>query len=139
MPQVAYPATAGLPQSEMSLLDALTQEQALRRAAENAAAQTNSEIEELTGQLFEQANEMVAAERKARARLEERVELLERRDGEKTKRLSVLERRVLRVERVRNLLEKEKEIEMEKTKSIGNKGPDNLTRDLQKEQSHGFI
>ena len=95
----------------MSLLNALTQEQALRRAAESAAAQTNSEIEELTGQLFQQANEMVATERKARARLEERVELLERRDGEKVKRLGVLERRVLRVERVRNLLEKEKELD----------------------------
>ena len=105
----AVPATAGPHQSELSLLDALAQEQALRRAAETAAAQTNSEIEELTGQLFQQANEMVATERKARARLEARVEVLERRDGEKARRLGVLERRVLRVERVRNLLEKERE------------------------------
>ena len=105
----AVPATAGLCQSDTSLLDALAQEQALRQAAETAAAQTNSEIEELTGQLFQQANEMVATERKVRARLEERVEVLERRDGEKARRLGVLERRVLRVERVRNLLEKDRE------------------------------
>lgn len=91
--------------SEVELLTALTREQTLRMAAESAAARTNDEIEELTGQLFEQANEMVAAERRARARLEERVEMLERRDGEKARRLEVLEGRVKRVERVRSLLE----------------------------------
>ena len=100
----AYPATAGFHSTEVSLLDALTHEQNLRKAAESAVAQTNSEIEELTGQLFEQANEMVATERKARARLEERVEMLEKRDSEKTRRLTVLEKRILRVERVRALL-----------------------------------
>ena len=104
-------------------MDALTQERALRQAAESAAAQTSNEIEELTGQLFEQANEMVATERKARARLEEWVKLLERRDGEKTKRLGVLERRILRVERVRNLLEREKELELEKSRTSTPKDP----------------
>lgn len=100
----AYPATAGFHPSDLSLLDALTHEQNLRKAAESAAAQTNSEIEELTGQLFEQANEMVATERKARARLEDRIEVLEKRDDEKARRLTLLEKRVLRVERVRALL-----------------------------------
>ena len=47
---------------------------------------------------------MVATERKARAKLEERVEVLERRDGEKRKRLEVLESRMARIERVRGLL-----------------------------------
>lgn len=47
---------------------------------------------------------MVAAERKARAKLEKRVEVLERRDKEKRDRLTELERRVGRVERVRGLL-----------------------------------
>lgn len=47
---------------------------------------------------------MVATERKARAKLEERVEVLERRDGEKRKRLEVLESRMGRIERVRGLL-----------------------------------
>ena len=65
---------------------------------------------------------MVASERKARARLEERVEVLERRDGEKAKRLGLLERRVERVERVRGLLEREKEIEKREEDDGTNKG-----------------
>ena len=47
---------------------------------------------------------MVAAERKARAKLEERVVLLEKRDREKRGRLEVLEQRLGRIERVRGLL-----------------------------------
>lgn len=94
--------------AEIQLRDQLSHEQSLRKAAESAAAQTNSEIEELTAQLFEQANEMVAAERKSRAKLEARVEVLEKRDNDKAKRLGLLEMRVQRVERVRGLLEGEK-------------------------------
>ena len=113
-----YPHTAGLPstETETELLTALTREQTLRLAAESAVTQTNEEIEELTGQLFQQANEMVATERKARARLEERVLVLEKRDTEKQKRLEVLEMRLGRIERVRGLLrdrEREKEREGE--------------------------
>lgn len=111
-----YPHTAGLPstETETELLTALTREQTLRLAAESAVSQTNDEIEELTGQLFQQANEMVAAERKARARLEERVVVLEKRDGEKQKRLEVLEGRLGRIERVRGLLrERDREKKME--------------------------
>jgi len=78
-------------------------------------SRTNEEIEELTGQLFQQANEMVAAERKARAKLEERVAVLERRDGEKAKRLEILESRLGRIERVRGLLRRREE---EKGKGI---------------------
>ena len=92
-------------------MSALTHEKSLRKAAESAAAQTNNEIEELTGQLFEQANEMVAQERKARAKLEERVNVLEKREGEKSQRLQTLERRIGRVERVRGLLEREKALD----------------------------
>ena len=47
---------------------------------------------------------MVAQERKARAKLEQRVEVLEKREKEKASRLEVLERRVGRVERVRGIL-----------------------------------
>lgn len=47
---------------------------------------------------------MVATERRARAKLEERVEVLERSNGEKRKRLEVLESRMGRIERVRALL-----------------------------------
>lgn len=58
----------------------------------------------MTAQLFSQANEMVATERRARAKLEERVAVLERRDGEKRKRLERLEKAIERVERVRGMV-----------------------------------
>ncbi|TVY43637.1 hypothetical protein LOCC1_G003829 [Lachnellula occidentalis] len=77
--------------SATELVAALTREQALRQAAEGKLDEASGELEELSAQLFQQANEMVATERKARAKLEERVEVLERRDGEKRKRLERLE------------------------------------------------
>lgn len=49
---------------------------------------------------------MVAQERRARAKLEARVEVLEQRDKEKRNRLERLEEAVRRVERVRGLLER---------------------------------
>ncbi|KAI9759202.1 MAG: hypothetical protein M4579_002489 [Chaenotheca gracillima] len=90
--------------STHDLQAALTREQTLRERAEGQLSQANGELEELSAQLFQQANEMVATERKARAKLEERVEVLERRDGEKRKRLERLEGAVKRIERVRGLL-----------------------------------
>lgn len=54
--------------------------------------------------MFGQANEMVAQERRARAKLEERVEMLEKRDGERGRRLERLERAVGRIERVKGLV-----------------------------------
>ena len=83
---------------------ALHREQTLRQQAEGRLSQANGELEELSAQLFQQANEMVATERRARAKLEERVELLERRDREKRQRLERLEGAVNRIERVRGLL-----------------------------------
>lgn len=44
---------------------------------------------------------MVATERKARAKLEERVQVLEKRDSEKRRRLERLEKAMDRIERVR--------------------------------------
>lgn len=82
----------------------LTREQTLRQAAESRVSQTNEELEELSAQLFTEANEMVATERKARAKLEERVAVLEKRDREKRTRLEVLESRLGRIERVREML-----------------------------------
>lgn len=90
--------------STEDLTAALTREQALRQAAEGKLNEASGELEDLTAQLFEQANEMVATERKARAKLEARVEVLERRDGEKRKRLEKLEAAMQRIERVRGLL-----------------------------------
>ena len=86
------------------LLIMLTREQSLRQAAESRISETNEELEELSAQLFTEANEMVATERKARAKLEERVAVLERRDKEKRTRLEVLESRLGRIERVREML-----------------------------------
>ncbi|KAJ5690597.1 GDPGTP exchange factor Sec2p [Penicillium macrosclerotiorum] len=86
------------------LQDALTREQGLRKAAETQLSQASTELEELTVQLFSQANEMVAQERKARAKLEERVAVLERRDIEKRSRLERLEKSMARVERLKALV-----------------------------------
>jgi SMC interacting uncharacterized protein involved in chromosome segregation len=63
-------------------------------------------LEELSAQLFTEANEMVATERKARVKLEERVRTLEEREMERRGRLERLEERMVRIERVRALLAK---------------------------------
>ncbi|KAF9892507.1 hypothetical protein FE257_001616 [Aspergillus nanangensis] len=105
-PAVAQPSPpSSAPHEETAeLQNALNREQDLRRAAESQLSQANTELEDLTAQLFSQANEMVAQERKARARLEERVAVLERRDVEKRSRLDRLEKAMERVERVRALV-----------------------------------
>lgn len=91
-------------QDTVELKSALSREQNLRKAAESQLTQANTELEELTAQLFSQANEMVAQERRARAKLEERVTMLERRDVEKRARLERLEKAMERVERLRKLV-----------------------------------
>jgi len=85
----------------------LAKEQEMRQRAEGKAAQMSVELEDLSVSLFQQANEMVAAERKARAKLEERVMILERRDGEKRERLERLERALKRIDRVKGVLRNE--------------------------------
>ena len=50
---------------------------------------------------------MVATERKARAKLEEKIKILERRDKEKKERLVMLEGRLERIDRVKRMLEDE--------------------------------
>ncbi len=102
-PNLKNPAPPNTP-SATDLAAALTREQALRQAADKKLDEASGELEELSAQLFMQANEMVATERKARAKLEERVAVLESRDGEKRKRLERLEGAVARIERVRGLL-----------------------------------
>lgn len=89
---------------DITLLNELERERGLRVKAEERVQKVDIEIEELSVQLFSQANEMVAEERKARAKLEERVEMLERRDKDKMARLERLEKAVSRVERVKALL-----------------------------------
>lgn len=89
------------------LLEALGREQTLRQEAEGQLDATSKEMEELSAALFEQANEMVADERRARAKLEERVNELERRDFEKRQRLERLENAVERIDRVKKLLKQD--------------------------------
>lgn len=90
------------------LLREIKREKSLRKEAEGRVAATSVEVEELSASLFEQANEMVAEERRARAKLEERVDELERRDREKRKRLERLESAMGRIERVKKVLEETK-------------------------------
>ncbi|BCS01842.1 uncharacterized protein AKAW2_60106S [Aspergillus luchuensis] len=101
-PEPVQPTTTQ--EETVELQNALTREQSLRKAAESQLSQASTELEELTAQLFSQANEMVAQERKARARLEERVAVLERRDVEKRARLERLEKAMARVERIRAMV-----------------------------------
>lgn len=82
----------------------IANEKRLRLAAESSLSSAHRELEELTAQLFSQANEMVAAERRARAKLEERVAVLEKRDLEKRRRLERLEKAVERIDRVKGLV-----------------------------------
>ncbi|KAI0122838.1 hypothetical protein BJ170DRAFT_114142 [Xylariales sp. AK1849] len=106
-PALPLPLPHGLPSPAPStddLLEALNREQSLRLAAEGKLDETSKEVEELSVTLFEQANEMVASERRARAKLEERVGVLERRDEEKRDRLGRLEGALGRIERVGRLL-----------------------------------
>jgi predicted RNase H-like nuclease (RuvC/YqgF family) len=89
---------------DVTLLNELERERALRAKAEARAQKVDSEIEELSVQLFSQANEMVAEERRARAKLEERIEVLEKKDRDKMARLERLEKAVSRIDRVKAML-----------------------------------
>lgn len=98
------PGSDSPPPSTDDLLDALTREQRMRVDAERQLDASSREVEELSVTLFTQANEMVATERREKARLEERVGELEKREAEKKKRLERLESAMGRIDRVRGLL-----------------------------------
>ncbi|KAK8065618.1 TFIID and SAGA subunit TAF61 [Apiospora hydei] len=98
-----HPLPSPTPSAD-DLVEALAREQSLRQAAEGRLNETSREVEELSVTLFEQANEMVASERRARAQLEERVGVLERREDEKRGRLERLEGSVARIERISRIL-----------------------------------
>lgn len=97
------PSTSPSP-IDVELLNELEKERTLRAKAEERAQKVDNEIEELSVQLFSQANEMVATERKERAKLEERIALLEKKDKDKMARLERLEKAVTRLDRVKALL-----------------------------------
>lgn len=100
-PLPAPPSRKG---SLVELEAALARETHLREEAEKKVAQVNNEIEDLSATLFEQANEMVATERKARAALEERVATLQQRDEQRAKRLERIDEAMKRLERVKAML-----------------------------------
>lgn len=62
---------------EKDLEEQLVKEQTLRIAAEKKVKEASAEIEDLSAQLFSEANEMVASERKQNAELRERLQTLE--------------------------------------------------------------
>ena len=101
-------SSAGVP-STAELEKALSEQKRLRKQAEGRLQQVTNELEELSASLFQQANQMVADERRARSKLEERVALLEKREKEKTARLGQLEVAVGRINRVKGLLIQEEE------------------------------
>ncbi|EMF15526.1 uncharacterized protein SEPMUDRAFT_147389 [Sphaerulina musiva SO2202] len=107
----------------------LIKEQTARIAAETKVKEVNSEVEELSASLFQQANDMVAAERRENAglrdkikaleeenggadealkkeneRLRQKVATLEQRDAERKRRLEKLEAAQRRIDRVRTML-----------------------------------
>ncbi|TQS39070.1 hypothetical protein Golomagni_00410 [Golovinomyces magnicellulatus] len=102
--------TTQMPDSSGKLMAALEREQTLRQTAERKLKEASGELEELSSQLFIEANEMVASERRARSRLESRVAVLEKRDEEKKQRLEKLEISMQRIERVRSLLASGKDV-----------------------------
>jgi hypothetical protein len=77
--------------------DAATTERDLRLKAESSLAALESELEELSASLFEQANTMVAEERKARAAFEAQLPLLEARAREAEEKCKVAEERMSRM------------------------------------------
>ncbi|KEQ88265.1 hypothetical protein M438DRAFT_80420 [Aureobasidium pullulans EXF-150] len=99
-PMAPSPSSAAL----TDLQQALAKETKARVAAEKKYHELEQELEDLSATLFEQANEMVAKERKEKARLEERIKVLEERDMLSRKRLEMVEGALGRIERVRKLL-----------------------------------
>lgn len=107
----------------------LIKEQTARIAAETKVKEVNSEVEELSASLFQQANNMVAAERRENAglrdqikaleeatgsvdetlrkeneRLQQKIASLEQRDVDRKRRLEKLEAAQRRIDRVRTML-----------------------------------
>lgn len=80
-PTLSSPSTPTAAAREQELKAALAKEQQARIEAENKAKQVHQEIEELSATLFQQANEMVANERRENAELKQRIQTLEAQSG----------------------------------------------------------
>ncbi|KAI0525471.1 hypothetical protein F5B22DRAFT_343140 [Xylaria bambusicola] len=117
------------------LMKALAHERRLRAAAEEKLEATNREVEDLSASLFEQANNMVATERRARAALEERLNELGQREEEKKARIGRLEGAVMRIERVRVMLE-DQEIEMDGGEEEEDGDGETAEEEIEGEETH---
>jgi septal ring factor EnvC (AmiA/AmiB activator) len=84
---------------------ALAAETSRRIAAEKMFKNLETESEDLSLTLSEQANEMVAMEGKEKAKLETRLKVLKERDTSRQKRLEMVEAALTRMERVKKLLD----------------------------------
>ncbi|KAG9655977.1 hypothetical protein KCU95_g2455, partial [Aureobasidium melanogenum] len=105
-PKASPMAPAAPPSPAISELQAaLAAETSRRVAAEKKFKDLETELEDLSATLFEQANEMVAKERKEKAKLEEKLKVLEERDRLGQKRLEMVEAALTRIERVKKLLD----------------------------------
>lgn len=121
--------TNGSSAREQELETSLAKEQKARAEAEAKAQQVSVEVEELSATLFQEANDMVANERRENAalrtqikelqgaggqiaevvskeneRLKQRLQLMEQRDADRKKRLDKLEAAQMRIDRVRTML-----------------------------------
>lgn len=83
---------------------ALAAETQKRINAERKLQEVEGELEDLSATLFEQANEMVATERREKAQLVEKVRELEERREKGERRLEMVEGSLKRLERVKRLL-----------------------------------
>lgn len=107
-----YPNPLDLASAEISELSgklsaiqtALKHESILRQQAEEKALAGGRELEDLTAQLFEEANRMVADERKQKAKLESRLKVLEEREAGRRGKLEMIEAAQVRIERVQTML-----------------------------------
>ncbi|EME85598.1 uncharacterized protein MYCFIDRAFT_210275 [Pseudocercospora fijiensis CIRAD86] len=123
------PTDGAVSAREHDLEATLVKEQTARIAAENKVKAVNAEVEELSASLFQQANDMVAQERRENAalrdkikeletaggdvaqvirkeneRLKQKLEAMEQRDAERKRRLEKLEAAQKRIDRVRTML-----------------------------------
>ncbi|KAK9244010.1 hypothetical protein V1506DRAFT_477341 [Lipomyces tetrasporus] len=100
----ASPPTASNEQIISNLQLSIQTEKRLREVAELKFKQVTQEVEDLSQSLFEQANEMVAAERRERAKAEEKIRDAKAREEKLLERLSTLEDAFSRIMRLRKEL-----------------------------------
>ncbi|KAK9319323.1 hypothetical protein V1517DRAFT_51993 [Lipomyces orientalis] len=100
----ASPPSASNEQIISNLQLSIRNEKRLREVAELKFKQVTQEVEDLSQSLFEQANEMVAAERRERAKAEEKIRDAKAREEKLLERLSTLEDAFSRIMRLRKEL-----------------------------------